>query len=85
MLAKFKLYAGMLLGILLLIAGAFLKGRSSGKDEVIEQNKEQEIVDKENVAKVRVESVKAVNNVQSKVIKDSDKAVDKELADEWTR
>ena len=85
MLAKFKLYAGMLLGLLLLIAGAFLKGRSSGKDEVIEQNKEQEIVDKENVAKVRVESVKAVNNVQSKVIKDSDKAVDKELTDEWTR
>lgn len=75
----------MLLGLLLLIAGAFLKGRSSGKDEVIEQNKEQEIVDKENVAKVRVESVKAVNNVQSKVIKDSDKAVDKELTDEWTR
>lgn len=75
----------MLLGILLLIAGAFLKGRSSGKDEVIEQNKEQEIVDKENVAKVRVESVKVVNNVQSKVIKDSDKAVDKELTDEWTR
>lgn len=75
----------MLLGLLLLIAGAFLKGRSSGKDEVIEQNKEQEIVDKENVAKVRVESVKVVNNVQSKVIKDSDKAVDKELTDEWTR
>lgn len=68
-----------------LLFAAFFKGRSSGKQEVVEEVKEQHVKDVEAVATTRVENVKVVNNVQKETINSSDSVIDKELADKWTR
>lgn len=68
-----------------LLFAAFFKGRSSGKQEVIEEVKEQHSKDVESVAAVRVENVKVVNNVQKEAITNTDSVIDTELANKWTR
>lgn len=68
-----------------LLFAAFFKGRSSGKQEVVEEVKEQHTKDVEAVATTRVENVKVVNSVQKGTINSSDSVIDKELADKWTR
>lgn len=92
MVAKFKLILAGIGAVLLLLITAFFKGRSSGVAET--ESKVQDIKDEvkashtaavEEVAQTRVENVKVANRVKQDVIKSSDKQVDKELNDEWTR
>ena len=68
-----------------LLFAAFFKGRSSGKQEVQREVVKEQTKAVEEVAQTRVENVKVANRVKQDVIKSSDKQVDKELNDEWTR
>lgn len=85
MFSKIKLILASIVAVVGLIAAAFLRGRSSGKQEVQKEVKEVQTKAVEEVAHQRVENVKVVNKVQQEVIKSSDPAVDKELTNEWTR
>lgn len=85
MLSKFKLILAGIGAVLLLLITAFFKGRSSGKEEVKQGVQEQHNKDVEAVAEARVDNVKVANRVKQDVIKSSDKQVDKELDEEWTR
>lgn len=68
-----------------LILAAFLKGRSNGKDIVEEEVRQREVKDVKAVAEKRVEEIKEVQNVQQDVVRSSDKSVDDELLNDWTR
>lgn len=85
MVAKFKLILAGIVAIAGLVIAAFLKGRSNGKEEVKQEVVKEQTKAVEEVAAKRVENVKVVNRVQQEVTVSSDKAVDKELNDEWTR
>ena len=85
MLSKLKAALIALAAILGLILAAFLKGRSNGKDIVEEEVRQQEVKDVKAVAEKRVEEIKEVQNVQQDVVRSSDKSVDDELLNDWTR
>lgn len=85
MLSKLKTGLLILAGILGLIFTAFLKGRSSGKAVVEEEVRQQEVKDVKAVAEKRVEEIKEVQYVQQDVVRSSDKSVDDELLNDWTR
>ena len=85
MLSKVYAFLAGIVAIAGLILAAFLKGRSNGKEEVKQEVVKEQTKAAEEVAAKRVENVKVVNRVQQEVTVSSDKAVDKELNDEWTR
>ena len=85
MLSKVYAFLAGIVAIAGLILAAFLKGRSNGKEEVKQEVVKEQTKAAEEVAAKRVENVKVVNRVQQEVTISSDKAVDKELNDEWTR
>ena len=85
MLSKVYAFLAGIVAIAGLVIAAFLKGRSNGKEEVKQEVVKEQTKAVEEVAAKRVENVKVVNRVQQKVTLSSDKAVDKELNDEWTR
>lgn len=85
MLSKVYTFLAGIVAIAGLVLAAFLKGRSNGKEEVKQEVVKEQTKAVEEVAAKRVENVKVVNRVQQEVTVSSDKAVDKELNDEWTR
>lgn len=85
MLSKVYAFLAGIVAIAGLVLAAFLKGRSNGKEEVKQEVREEHNKAVDEVASKRVENVKVVNRVQQEVTVSSDKAVDKELNDEWTR
>ena len=85
MLSKVYAFLAGIVAIAGLVIAAFLKGRSNGKEEVKQEVVKEQTKAVEEVAAKRVENVKVVNRVQQEVTVSSDKAVDKELNDEWTR
>ena len=85
MLSKVYAFLAGIVAIAGLVIAAFLKGRSNGKEEVKQEVVKEQTKAVEEVAAKRVENVKVVNRVQQEVTISSDKAVDKELNDEWTR
>lgn len=85
MLSKVYAFLAGIVAIAGLVLAAFLKGRSNGKEEVKQEVVKEQTKAVEEVASKRVENVKVVNRVQQEVTISSDKAVDKELNDEWTR
>ena len=85
MLSKVYAFLAGIVAIAGLVLAAFLKGRSNGKEEVKQEVVKEQTKAVEEVASKRVENVKVVNRVQQEVTVYSDKAVDKELNDEWTR
>lgn len=85
MLSKIQLILAGIVAVAGAILAAFLKGRDSGKEEVLKEVAKEQTKAVNEVANQRVENVKVVNSVQQDVIASSDKAVDKELNDEWTR
>ena len=85
MLSKVYAFLAGIVAIAGLVLAAFLKGRSNGKEEVKQEVVKEQTKAVEEVASKRVENVKVVNRVQQEVTVSSDKAVDKELNDEWTR
>lgn len=85
MLSKVYAFLAGIVAIAGLVLAAFLKGRSNGKEEVKQEVVKEQTKAVEEVAAKRVENVKVVNRVQQEVTISSDKAVDKELNDEWTR
>lgn len=70
-----KLYAALaaLLGFIGIIAGAFFKGRSSGKK--VEQEKQKDVF---------IETAKEVQDVENRIPTDDRDVVNK-LRDEWSR
>ena len=85
MLSKVYAFLAGIVAIAGLVLAAFLKGRSNGKEEVKQEVVKEQTKAVEEVATQRVENVKVANRVQQEVVTTSDKAVDKELNDEWTR
>ena len=85
MLSKVYAFLAGIVAIAGLVLAAFLKGRSNGKEEVKQEVVKEQTKAVEEVAAKRVENVKVVNRVQQEVTVSSDKAVDKELNDEWAR
>ena len=85
MLSKVYAFLAGIVAIAGFVLAAFLKGRSNGKEEVKQEVVKEQTKAVEEVAAKRVENVKVVNRVQQEVTISSDKAVDKELNDEWTR
>lgn len=85
MLSKVYAFLAGIVAIAGLVLAAFLKGRSNGKEEVKQEVVKEQTKAVEEVAAKRVENVKVANRVQQEVVTTSDKAVDKELNDEWTR
>ena len=84
-LARFKQVVMFLFGIITILLAVFFKGRSSGKAAVEEEVRQQEVKDVKAVAEKRVEEIKEVQNVQQDVVRSSDKSVDDELLNDWTR
>ena len=84
-LARFKQAMIFLFGIIAVLLAVFFKGRSSGKAVVEEEVRQQEVKDVKAVAEKRVEEIKEVQNVQQDVVRSSDKSVDDELLNDWTR
>lgn len=84
-LARFKQAMMFLFGIIAVLLAVFFKGRSSGKAVVEEEVRQQEVKDVKAVAEKRVEEIKEVQNVQQDVVRSSDKSVDDELLNDWTR
>lgn len=84
-LARFKQAMMFLFGIIAVLLAVFFKGRSSGKAVVEEEVRQQEVKDVKAVAEKRVEEIKEVQNVQQNVVRSSDKSVDDELLNDWTR
>ena len=85
MLSKVYAFLAGIVAIAGLVIAAFLKGRSNGKEEVKQEVVKEQTKAVEEVAAKRVENIRVVNRVQQEVTVSSDKAVDKELNDEWTR
>ena len=85
MLSKVYAFLAGIVAIAGLVLAAFLKGRSNGKEEVKQEVVKEQTKAVEEVAAKRVENVKVVNRVQQEVTISSDKAIDKELNDKWTR
>lgn len=85
MVAKFKLILAGIGAILLMLLGAFFKGRSSGKEEI--KNKVQAETNRkvEEVAEIQKSNNQVVKNVQKEAITHSDSVIDSELSDKWTR
>lgn len=85
MVAKFKLILAGIGAILLMLLGAFFKGRSSGKEEI--KNEVQADVNRkvEEVAGIQKSNNQVVKNVQKEAITNSDSVIDSELSDKWTR
>lgn len=84
-LARFKQAMMFLFGVIAVLLAVFFKGRSSGKAVVEEEVRQQEVKDVKAVAEKRVEEIKEVQNVQQNVVRSSDKSVDDELLNDWTR
>ena len=84
-LARFKQAMIFLFGIIAVLLAVFFKGRSSGKAVVEEEVRQQEVKDVKAVAEKRVEEIREVQNVQQDVVRSSDKSVDDELLNDWTR
>ena len=86
-LARFKQAMMFLFGVIAVLLAVFFKGRSSGKAVVEEEEevRQQEVKDVKAVAEKRVEEIKEVQNVQQDVVRSSDKSVDDELLNDWTR
>lgn len=85
MVAKFKVWAVAAALIVGAVLTAFLKGRSSGKEEVQKEVQEQHTKDVESVAQERVDNIKVKNDVQNKAISSPDSVIDDELSNRWTR
>ena len=85
MVAKFKLILAGIGAVLLMLLGAFFKGRSSGKEAI--QNEVQADVNRkvEEVAEIQKSNNQVVKNVQKEAITHSDSVIDSELSDKWTR
>ena len=85
MLSKVYAFLAGIVAIAGLVLAAFLKGRSNGKEEVKQEVVKEQTKAVEEVAAKRVENIRVVNRVQQEVTVSSDKAVDKDLNNEWTR
>lgn len=79
MVAKFKYWLTVAAGIFVMLALAFIKGRSNGKAEVVAENKDNEIKAAKEVAVKEVTAAKEAKNVQTKVSSSADVDVDSEL------
>lgn len=85
MVAKFKLILAGIGAILLMLLGAFFKGRSSGKEEIKNEVQAETNRKVEEVAEIQKSNNQVVKNVQKEAITHSDSVIDSELSDKWTR
>lgn len=85
MFAKFKLILAGIGAILLMLLGAFLKGRSSGKEEIKNEVQADVVRKSEEVSAIKSENAGTVKNAQAQAINNSDSVIDAELSDKWTR
>lgn len=85
MVAKFKLFLAGIGAVLLMLLGAFLKGRSSGKEEIKNEVQAETNRKVEEVAEIQKSNNQVVKNVQKEAITHSDSVIDAELSDKWTR
>ena len=85
MVAKFKLILAGIGAILLMLLGAFFKGRSSGKEEIKNEVQAETNRKVEEVAEIQKSNNQVVKNVQKEAITHSDSVIDAELSDKWTR
>jgi len=76
MVAKFKLWAGIAAGVLMMLLLAFLKGRSTMKEEVEAEQKDNEIKETKAVADKQVVAATTAKEVHASVSSISDAAVD---------
>lgn len=85
MVAKFKLILAGIGAVLLVLLGAFFKGRSSGKEAI--QNEVQADVNRkvEEVAETRQVNNQVVKDAKTQAINNSNSVIDSELSDKWTR
>lgn len=85
MFAKFKLILAGIGAVLLMLLGAFFKGRSSGKEEIKNEVQAETNRKVEEVAEIQKSNNQVVKNVQKEAITHSDSVIDSELSDKWTR
>lgn len=85
MVAKFKLILAGIGAVLLMLLGAFFKGRSSGKEEIKNEVQAETNRKVEEVAETRQTNNQVVKGAQAKAINNSDSVIDAELSDKWTR
>lgn len=85
MVAKFKLILAGIGAVLLMLLGAFFKGRSSGKEEIKNEVQAETNRKVEEVAEIQKSNSQVVKNVQKEAITHSDSVIDSELSDKWTR
>lgn len=85
MVAKFKLILAGIGAVLLMLLGAFFKGRSSGKEEIKNEVQAETNRKVEEVAEIQKSNNKVVKDAKSQAINSSDSVVDTELSDKWTR
>lgn len=85
MLSRVQTILAGIVAIAGLILAAFLKGRSDGKEVVREEVKAQEVKNTIAVAEQKVKNQKVKSDVQANVVSSSDKSVDDELLNDWTR
>ena len=85
MVAKFKLILAGIGAILLMLLGAFFKGRSSGKEEIKNEVQADTNRKVEEVTEIQKSNNQVVKNIQKEAITHSDSVIDSELSDKWTR
>lgn len=85
MVAKFKLILAGISAVLLMLLGAFFKGRSSGKEEIKNEVQADVVRKSEEVSAIKSENAGTVKNAQAQAINNSDSVIDAELSDKWTR
>ena len=85
MVAKFKLILAGIGTILLMLLGAFFKGRSSSKEEIKNEVQADTNRKVEEVTEIQKSNNQVVKNVQKETITNSDSVIDSELSDKWTR
>lgn len=85
MVAKFKLILAGIGAVLLMLLGAFFKGRSSGKEDIKNEVQAETNRKVEEVAEIQKSNNQVVKDVQKEAITHSDSVIDSELSDKWTR
>lgn len=85
MLSRVQAILAGIVAIVGIILAAFLKGRSSGKEEVKTEVAQEKVKETVAVAEQKVVNQKVKADVQKVVISSSDKSVDDELLNDWTR
>lgn len=76
---------GTIIGGVVLLFSVFARGRSSGKEEVQKQVKQEHDKAVADTAAKQVEEVKKSSEVKQEVVKKPESQLDKELEDKWTR